>query len=118
MVGVGAGGRDDEAHAVEVARSERTAGERLDVAGVDLALHRRRDVGGDDAHDGPGGSEPGDLAGGDRPGTDDENVDAVKIQDNRVGEPRGHRHERYPIGNFEIPDRITRDLCQTRARER
>jgi phosphoadenosine phosphosulfate reductase len=114
VVGDGAGSRDDEAHSVEVTRLEPTAGEHLDVAGIDLARHRHRDLRGDDPHDGPGASEPGDLAGGDRTATHDEDVDTVEIEGNRVGEPRGHWLRTVSDGNLDILDRITRDLCQNR----
>ncbi len=118
MVGDGAGGGDDEAHPVEVTGLERTAREHLDVAGVDLALHRRRDIGGDDAHDRPGAGEPGDLACGDGTGTDDEDDDTMEIERNRVGEPGGHRQRTVSDRNLDILDRITRDLCQTWTGER
>ena len=72
------------------------AGERVDVAGVDRRRHRRRDVGGDDAHDRPGLGEPGDLAGRDRTGADDEDGDAVEVERDRVGEPCGHGSRPYP----------------------
>ena len=99
VVGVGSGCGDDEAHAVEVARPERSAGQRVDVAGVDRRRHRRRDVRGDDAHDCPSLGESGDLARRHRTGSDDEGDDAVEIESYRVGEPCGHGHDgirRYP----------------------
>ena len=107
VVGIGAGGGDDEAHPVEVAGGEATAGEGIDVPGVDLRRHRRRDVGSDDPHERPGAGQTGDLAGGYRSGPDDEDGHAGEVEGDRVGEPRSHSPERYPPANPTPPGTCT-----------
>ena len=81
-----AGGRDDEADAVEVGRLVRATSQLGDGGAVELVA----DVRGHDAHHGAGRGEPGDLAGGDRAGADDEHGDAGQVQGDGVAEP-GHR---------------------------
>ena len=90
------GRRDHQAHPDDVVRLERAPSERFDMTLVDLGGHRRRHLRGDDADDRPGRGEAGDLAGGDRAGTDDEDRDAVEVEGDRVAKPRSHR-PRVPV---------------------
>ena len=84
-VGV-AGGGDDEAHAVEIARLVGT----LVEFGDEIAVEVGPDVRADHPHGSTCRGEAGDLAGGDRSGPDHEDRDPLEGEEHGIAERHGH----------------------------
>ena len=89
--------RDDETDTLEIIWAIRPGSELGDGGAIELSGHLWRH----DTHHCPGGGQPGDLAGGDRTGADDEDGHAGHVQGDRVVE---RTHERGHHGNSDNVD--------------
>ena len=92
-----AGGRDDEAHAVEVGGLVRPLAQLGDRR---PGPARRRHVGRDDAHRARRRGQTGDLAGGDRPGADDEHRDVLEVEEHGVTGTPHRANSRTKLMNY------------------